>query len=84
MDDSEMTLCVVKDCGKRGVYFARRKAVGPFCTAHCGVFIRLPQPKKDLIQVHQALGDPIDEKFADWYPNTGSNNRIKLENVRIK
>jgi hypothetical protein len=52
---------------------------------HCAVFVRLPQTQRDIIEVHQALGDPIDSQYADWGPGEdGSNNRIKLENVKIK
>lgn len=84
MYDDEMRTCIVKDCSKRGVYFARKKAAGPFCMKHCAVWVGLPIAQKDLIEVHQALGDPIDETFALWNADDGGNNRINLENVRIK
>lgn len=84
MDDDEFRECIVKDCSRRGIFFAKKKAVGPFCIKHAGIFVQLLPNQKDFIEVHQALGDPIDETYANWYPDDGLNNRINLENVRIK
>ena len=81
-----MIPCIVKNCWERGVYFTRNMACGPFCKGHTRVFLALKQEVKDLIEVHQALRDPIDETYADWYAESEAmpHHRIKLGNVRIR